>query len=462
MLSDEILHAKIMEFYDGAVENYYADRCIEFYKKKKRRFSWLFGENDRIKISISDSEAVDFFFAHNSDFQNLYFETLEFLEKMNSSLSIAELKLAIFKNKILFEKNQYKFSKFYNRHVKAEKKPDFNFQTFYDKLKTAEVVLSIHPLDFLGASESSNFSSCLAIDSCHHTATTAYLRDDITIMAYTTLNGKKLGRQWIYFDNYYIVMGNIYGSISSPLQNMIRELVEEKYAKHLQVPNRWIISRDKEISDDQVDNCGNNNNSHDDYSVYFDLEVTATIRHKERTSGFDGLYLDFEEGLDKYGDDTSSGRLGLTYCSCCNESIDGDSTCTDDGSIVCDYCLNEHYTFCYGCERYFYESHDMYYIEDEHHYVCESCYENGDYGFCEMTEVYYTYEKLVEVVQGDGKIMLVSIDYAEDNYSICDHCSKYHEDPLTPIDDDEFICNKCFKEYEFVDGSYVLKSEQVA
>ena len=128
-----------------------------------------------------------------------------------------------------------------------------------------------------------------------------------------------------------------------------------------------------------------------------------------------------------------------------------------------DYCLSEHYTFCYECERYFYESHDMYYIEDEHQYVCESCYENGNYGYCEMTEVYCTNEMLVDVVQEDGSTMSVKRNYADDHYQICDSCGKYHEEPLTQVKENHFVCNECLKEeYVFVDGSYVPKSEHAA
>jgi len=127
MLNDDILHDQIIKFYDGAVDDLYAERCIDFYHNKKRSFSWLFGDKDRIKVSISDLEAVDFFYAHNSEFQNLYYDTLEFLEKMDSSLSIADLKLAIFKNRILYKKNEYKFSKFFNRFVKPQERIEFNF-----------------------------------------------------------------------------------------------------------------------------------------------------------------------------------------------------------------------------------------------------------------------------------------------------------------------------------------------
>jgi len=171
------------------------------------------------------------------------------------------------------------------------------------------------------------------------------------------------------------------------LQNKIRELIESKYAEHLQVSNRWVISRDKEISDDLVDNCGHNNNSHDDFSVYFDLNLAASIRHKEKTYDFGNLGLEFEDGLDRYGDDTNSGYLGLTYCSCCENAIEEESTYTEDGE-VCDYCLNNYYSYCSECERYYHENITMYYIENEHQYVCESCYDEGNYGFCEKTECY--------------------------------------------------------------------------
>jgi hypothetical protein len=456
------LHQEILDFYSGAVEDNYAERCIEFYEQKKKNFAWLFGDNDRIKLSVSDTEAVDFFFTHNPEFRYLYDTTSEFLRKMNLPVSVPELQTAIFKNRISYEKNQYKFSKFYNKVVKTENNKDINFQDFYDKLKTAECIISIHPLDFIGASANSSFSSCLAIDSCHHTATTAYLRDDITIMAYTTIGGRKLGRQWIYMSEYYIVMGNIYGCITHPIQEKIRTLIESKYAEHLNVQNIWKISKGKIIEEDCVNNCGHNSNDHSDYAVYFDLSVNALIRHKIRTSDFHDLLLDFSDGLDKNGDDTSSGHLEVNYCDCCNESIDGDGNYTEDG-YVCDHCLNEHYTYCSDCERYFYENVSIYYIENEHQYVCESCYENGNYGFCEETEVYYSSDQLVEAVRSDGSTIYITREYAEGQYYFCDACESFHEEPMTQTDDDDYVCSECLEEdYELIDDSYVLKSGQAA
>ncbi|MCF8346831.1 MAG: hypothetical protein K9G38_06435 [Bacteroidales bacterium] len=456
------LKKEILEFYSGGVSNYYAERCIDFYHQKKKAFNWLFDGEDRIKLSVSDEEAAMYFFDHNPDFQHLVNKTVEFLYKEDFPLLVEDVKLAIYRNKITFQKNVYKFTKFYNRYVRTENDPEFDFQRFYDRLKTAECVISIHPMDFIGASEDSSFSSCLAIDSCHHTATTAYLRDDFTVMAYTTDGKKKIGRQFIYFDCFYIIMGNIYGAISKPLQEKIRKYIEEKYAKYLEVSNKWVISRNKTISEDNLYNCGHSNNDHGEFSVYFDQAVSAAIRYKEKTDNFDDLSLDFEDGLDRYGDSTSSGYIGLRYCSCCEETVDGELTYTEDGE-VCDYCLNNYYTYCYECERYYYENTPMYYIEDENHHICESCYNDNDYGFCEKTEAYYSRDKLMEVIDSDGNLMIVHEDYAAEHFHFCDSCEKYFEKSTTETSDGFCVCNLCLdKDYELIDGSYEFKSRQVA
>ncbi len=70
---------------------------------------------------------------------------------------------------------------------------------------------------------------------------------------------------------------------------------------------------------------------------------------------------------------------------------------------------------------------------------------------------------MVEVVQSDGTSMTVNRNYAEEHFSVCDSCDKYHEDALTQVEEDLFVCSKCLEDdYEIVEGSYVFKSEQVA
>ena len=45
----------------------------------------------------------------------------------------------------------------------------------------------------------------------------------------------------------------------------------------------------------------------------------------------------------------------------------------------------------------------------------------------------------------------------------CDICEKFHEEPLTRVDDIQIICDKCLVEsYELIDRSYVLNTEQAA
>lgn len=454
------LEKQILDFYSGGVSSYYAERSVNFYQQKKESFSWLFEGDDRIKLTISDEEAVDFFYGNNPDFQTLVNKTVRFLYEQKYPILVDDIKMAIYRNRITYQKNEFKFTKFYNRYIKTENDPEFDFQRFYDRLKTAECIISINPMDFLAASENSSFSSCLAIDSCHHTATTAYLKDTFTVMAYTTDGRKKIGRQFIYFDGYYVIMGGIYGAISKPLQEKLRKFIEAKYAQHLQVPNKWLIARKKNIPSECLSNCGHSENNHGDFSVYFDQDVTAAIRHKERTQNFADFLLEFEDGLDRYGNETSSGYLDLRYCACCEETVEGDLTYTEDGE-VCDYCLNNYYIFCYECERYFYESTPMYHIEDENYRVCEHCYNENDYGFCEINEAYYTRDRLVDAIDSDGNLITVHEDYAAEHYHFCDICERYFEVPTTETADGFYVCSLCLEEdYELVDGQYQYKSRQ--
>jgi len=261
-------------------------------------------------------------------------------------------------------------------------------------------------------------------------------------MAYTHANEHKIGRMFIYFQDYYIILGRVYGAISLPIREKIRHYLEEAYARKLNVTNRWLVNFEKEVSSDQLDNCGHGNNCHDDYSVYFDLEVSALVRHQDKTRDFSGIYLEFEDGIDNYGDDTSSGKLHLEYCECCGEAILGDGNSTEDG-LVCDYCLDEYYQYCPECYRYFHRDTEFYYIEDKEIDICHNCYQDGAYGICEKTDTYWSEDKLVEVQEGEDRIYIVNQDYADDNYQICDECGEYFDE----LEDfqDRRLCKSCLE-----------------
>jgi len=65
----------------------------------------------------------------------------------------------------------------------------------------------------------------------------------------------------------------------------------------------------------------------------------------------------------------------------------------------------------------------------------------------------------VDVTESDGTVISVFEEYVAEHYNYCDLCEKYHEDSLTEIDNDMFVCSKCLEnKYEFVDGFYILQS----
>jgi len=460
--NEEKLKDKILSFYDYEVDDQYAERVVEFAKNKLKAFNWLFKDSQRIELSISDEEAAEYFYSNNYAFSKLYDLTKKFFQLQNLEI-MQNLKLAIFKNRILYQKNTYKFSKFYRLFLcEKDTSKAINIQQFYDKLKTANCMISIHPMDFISASERCSYNSCYAIESCHHTGCTAYLRDNITIMVYTRMGERKIGRQWIYFNNYYIVFGRIYGAISLPLQDKIRAFIEQKYAEYKNISNTWILKKDYDIEEHHLENCGHSSNDHEEYSVYFDQQVSAIVRHKQETENFNGLYLTFEDGLDKDGYDTSDGKLFTTCCVCCEERIDGEGNSTNDG-VVCDDCLNSNYTYCEDCETYYHsDSQDMYFIEGEDIHLCETCYDQGDYFYCEKTEQYWSTDQKVELTLYNGSRIEVSRDWANDNAYFCHYCETCHEEPLEIVDD-EYICEDCLEEYYVeIDGEYYSKADQVA
>jgi len=88
----------------------------------------------------------------------------------------------------------------------------------------------------------------------------------------------------------------------------------------------------------------------------------------------------------------------------------------------------------------------MYYIEDEEIHLCETCYDQDDYFFCEKTEQYWSYREKVMLKLYNSSQIEVNRTWAEDNAYQCHHCESYHEGPLEIVDD-EYICDECLEEY---------------
>lgn len=369
------LTTAIESFYrkhDIEVSSHFLSRVSQFRQQKKRLFSWLFGDRDRIVLRVPFTDITQYHTDHNTRFNELLRATQDFLFDTDESYLLDDLKTAILRNRIQFRKNSYRFSKFYRRYV--DKQSTVNFQQFYNDLKTGECVLSIHPMDFITASENASFSSCLQVTSCHHTTTTGYLRDPYSIVAKVVRNGSKLGRQFIFFDDGAIIFGRTYGVIADVLQERIRRFLEERYARHLRLKDEWEYDRGRFLGADQVDGCGHYKNDHDKYSVYFDLDTTGVSRHKTCTRGFDDVQLVFPPGIDHLGHDTRSGNFGTTHCTLCGTVIeDEDDIRETDTGPVCYACRDEYFFQCSLCDRVLHETRMGEYIEDKDVYLCRAC-----------------------------------------------------------------------------------------
>ncbi len=446
------LKDEILSFYNYFVPDRYIERIEEFARQKKEKFHWLFKGKQRIEVSITDEQAAEYFVSNDSEFKLLLNKTTEYMRMHSPGDVQQKLDMAIFKNRITFKKNNYKFSKFYRRFIKPD---DVDFQQFYNRLKTVRCYLSIDPMDFLSASENSVYSSCLAKDSCHHTATTAYLRDNYTIMAYTAIGTKKIGRQFIYINDYHIVFGFIYGSISLPLREKIRHRIEKVYSEHKDIENSWIRSSDP-VNEECLDNCGHSENDHDVYSVYFDTEIDVKVRHKHKTEDFDELYLDFPDGLDCSGEDAESGAFECDFCNSCDVRLSrSDRRNTVDGP-VCENCLDERYVYCEYCNEYHHENSNVFYIEDMEYFICGGCIDNSGFFECDMNGDYWSEEERVIYIDNDKEIHHVSRNWADGNAQQCDHCKGYFEALKTNAE--QSLCRKCleklYSQKEKIDPSH--------
>lgn len=132
-----------------------------------------------------------------------------------------------------------------------------------------------------------------------------------------------------------------------------------------------------------------------------------------------------------------------SYCDDCNRRfLKKDlEPVNDENRYVCDSCLEDYY-FCEDCEGHY---SDTVYIED-HGEVCEYCYENGDYFYCDECGRYYEGND-TELADSHS---IVCDDCLNEMY-YCEECERYfqHYGSVTWIESEgRYICNDCLEDIE--------------
>ena len=119
-------------------------------------------------------------------------------------------------------------------------------------------------------------------------------------------------------------------------------------------------------------------------------------------------------------------------------------------TYVCKDCLHEHFQQCEDCGEWYSKDHDFIEVENFGP-ICQDCYDNGGFFYCEECEKTYTEDCAVYI---EGKEIYVCEDCAEENYYKCDFCGRYTDYDHAIFSQDypqTCICHDCYDS-----GSYEI------
>lgn len=117
-----------------------------------------------------------------------------------------------------------------------------------------------------------------------------------------------------------------------------------------------------------------------------------------------------------------------------------------DGVMYCRECVEENDVFfwCEDCQSYHHKDHTEYYYIEDYGYVCQDCYDEGDYCYCYHCEEYFQGRDL-QYVDGHD----VCENCLSRYYRYCDRCEEYHDEESGDwlSDGDTWWCEYCIENY---------------
>lgn len=365
------------------------------------------------------------------------------------------------------------------------------------------VIVSANPLDFFLASEQCGFESCYAFDGAHANAIIAKLRDDFSFMAFAVDNAEegypyyKHGRMWCYLpDNaagaprLKLVLGKVYGNISEPQVRAISNHLTNRIAEHYGLESRWVGRSDFDVESksypvDHVEGAGHKKNTHEEFSVYFDLDISRYAYHKSLAdTSPNPPMLSFNRSICLMcGCDTDHGGAFMCaacegdkercascrdleprddgrihdddfYCDtcfhqqfsscreCCEYHRDDDMTLNESSERVCSDCIDEHYQQCEGCDDYIRNDSGLQYIEVSEQHLCDHCVMSS-YTKCDDCDEYENDGDL-ETGHENGTSTTICRNCRDEKYVKCSDCGDYiHK---TEFSRSESVCDGCSPE----------------
>lgn len=338
-------------------------------------------------------------------------------------------------------------------------------ETLYISINPAHILTMSNPK---GDDRGETLVSCHSLNNnfSYSGGCSGYCRDTVSFIVFSAagdsfeaLTTRKTLRMMCAYENGRLMTSRLYNSqggadYCEEFNEAIRHAVQQVFADCEGVPNMWrTLHAEKHPEIVQ---------KFDDFPGYVDFIYAHC---DARVSLLSGVYDENDDAMivgapglcmqcgaettdynayddgGIYCDECEPGRR----CEQCNDLTDELFTVYDrygNSSEVCEYCRDTYYTWCERDDRYYDADYctwveslqmyvfeddlsdnfvycddcgeyvlydDAYYIKDEDRYICEDCYEQGDYGYCSDCGEYYTLNHLTE---HDGET--VCIDCAED------------------------------------------------
>lgn len=247
-------------------------------------------------------------------------------------------------------------------------------QVLNTKELRGELVLSIHPLDFMTMSDNdSGWSSCMSWqdDGCYRRGTVEMMNSDSVLVAYLKAEkdmnitrdyhwSNKKWRQLFIFTPDFMTGIKAYPYRSDELSSKVLDIMGRLAKENLNI----------NFENDIINYCSDESFEYKGERYYFSYETSA-------------MYNDFESGVSahlKLASNLSGGTFYHTYsgesvCMHCGEIGDyysGGGSEDAEGLLVCDGCAERYYCDKCGCRIV---DGEEYWVDGER--ICYDCYEDS-------------------------------------------------------------------------------------
>jgi hypothetical protein len=352
--------------------------------------------------------------------------------------------------------------------VKFELNNDSNFERLFAKIgdiinvpdvKT-NIILSVHPCDYLTMSIGQSWDSCHTIDpngrtnGIHKAGTLSYMNDYCSMILYTLDSDKiksdaplhtipKLTCQVFAYNQGILLQSRLYNANDSDvIRDIYRQTVEDIIAKCLEMDtNVWIVRRNiGRILD--VISCHKNGMQYPDYKRSECRPIVTLLKD---------VYNDneLEIGYTAYcltcGDDiTDEGELHCNdcdhkmICSDCGREIDEEDAININGDYYCHECVR----YCDHCGEYVREE-DGQYIDNLNIDVCDYCLERY-YRRCDDCGDWQRAYDMTDVSNDSAYTWIC--ETCIDNYTQCATCDEWLKNDDIQCINDEYYCSDCAAE----------------